>query len=301
MDAERTVFTTRQGKASGLTAAQLRGAAFRRPASGCRVVGPPPTTVEEGRDELIAALTALARPDQFFSHATAALLHGMPIPRRLERGPVHLASPSFTGRMRRPGVVGHRIKSEVVEVAGLRAEAVADTFVHLATLLSVEELVAVGDWIVDPRRTGSLTIDALADATRRYRGARGMAVVDRALALVRPGAESAKETQLRLRIIGAGLPEPVLQLELREPDGRVWARIDLAYPELRLAIEYDGEQHRTDDGQYQRDIRRLRRLQSDGWYVIRVTKADLQGGARGVLAHIAHVRALRMAAAAATR
>ena len=67
--------------------------------------------------------------------------------------------------------------------------------------------------------------------------------------------------------------------------------------ELRLAIEYDGEQHRTDDAQYQRDIRRLRRLHSEGWYVIRVTKDDLRGGARGVLAHIAHVRAVRMAAA----
>lgn len=269
----------------------MRGDAFRRPARGSRVAGPAPRTAEERRDELIAAIEVLARPDQFFSHGTAALVHGMPLPRRVELGPVHIASPSFTARMRRPGTVGHRIKSRVVEVRGLRVEAPEDAFVHLATLLTVDELVAVGDWIVDPRRPGRISRGDLIEATRRYRGARGMATVDRALALVREGSESPKETFLRLGMVGIGLPEPTLQLELRDADGSVWARLDLSYPTLRLAVEYDGEQHRLDDAQYARDAARMRRLRREGWYVIRVTKADLRDGGRAVLAHIRAVHA----------
>lgn len=273
----------------------MRGAAFRRPDRGVRVAGPGTAGPEGDRDDMIAGLAALARPDQCCSHSTAALLHGIPLPRRLERGPVHVAAPSEAARMRRPGVVGHRLVSRVVEVAGLRCEAPEDAFVHLGMLLSIDELVAVGDWLVHPRRPGALTVADLADTVRRYRGARGIRKVEHALLLVRPGAESPKETELRLDMLRAGLPMPVLQHELREPDGTAWARLDLAYPSLKLAIEYDGEQHRLDDAQYDRDVRRLRRLAAEGWLVIRVTKADLRLRRSVVLAQIAAAHAARTA------
>lgn len=273
----------------------MRGDAFRRPARGVRVAGGEARGDDTARDDLIAGLAALARDDQFFSHATAGLLHGMPLPRRLERAPVHLAAPSAAGRMRRPGVVGHRLVSRVVEVAGLRCEAPEDAFVHLGALLALDELVAVGDWLVNPRRPGRLTLVELAEAVRRYRGARGIRKVERALLLVRPGAESPRETDVRLSMMRAGLPMPVLQHELRDRDGTVWARLDISYPSLKLAVEYDGEQHRLDDAQYDRDIRRLRRLTAEGWLVIRVTKADLRHRRDEVIAHIVAAHAQRTA------
>lgn len=274
-----------------MTPRQLRSRTLRKPHHGMRITGVAPATQSAARAERLATLSTLARDDQFFSHSTAALIHGMPLPRRLEQGPVHLASPSFTVRMRRPGVTGHRLKSRVVEVEGMRVESVADTFVHLATQLTLDELVAVGDWIVDPRRPGRLTVGELAEATQRFTGARGMSLVRQALALVREGAESVQETRMRLGMLRAGLPEPVLQHELADARGFVWARLDLSYPELRLAIEYDGEHHRTDDRQYAKDNARIRRLRAEGWYVIRVTKDDLRGGGRAIVAHIRDVHA----------
>ena len=162
-------------------------------------------------------------------------------------------------------------------------------------LLALDELVAVGDWLVNPRRPGRLTLVELAEAVRRYRGARGIRKVERALLLVRPGAESPRETDVRLSMMRAGLPMPDLQHELRDRDGTVWARLDISYPSLKLAVEYDGEQHRLDDAQYDRDIRRLRRLTAEGWLVIRVTKADLRHRRDEVIAHIVAAHAQRTA------
>jgi very-short-patch-repair endonuclease len=58
-------------------------------------------------------------------------------------------------------------------------------------------------------------------------------------------------------------------------DGVLLGRIDLAYPELKVAIEYEGDGHRTDREQWRKDIQRQRHLESEGWIVIRLTQADL--------------------------
>ncbi|WAC67494.1 DUF559 domain-containing protein [Agrococcus sp. SL85] len=71
--------------------------------------------------------------------------------------------------------------------------------------------------------------------------------------------------------------------------------MDLADPSLRLAIEYDGEHHRLDDAQDDRDVRRLRRLAAEGWLVIRITKADLRLRRSAVLAQIVDAHATRTA------
>lgn len=76
-------------------------------------------------------------------------------------------------------------------------------------------------------------------------------------------------------IVRAGLPEPVVQYEVRE-GGILLARVDLAYPDLRIAIEYEGDGHRTDKRQWRTDIRRQRDLEDRGWTVIRLTELDLR-------------------------
>ena len=97
----------------------------------------------------------------------------MPLPARSEReARVNLASPTGRSRMQRPGVVGHRLKSAVEEVDGIRVETRADTFVHAATMLSLEELVAVGDWPVSTKRRDPLTVHDLTDAAALRRSAR---------------------------------------------------------------------------------------------------------------------------------
>lgn len=275
-------FTVRAGLERGYSAAELRSMAFTTPARGARITA----AIGDEARALLEAVRVLAQDDQFFSHTTAARIHGMPLPARLENeARVHIASPTGRARMHRPGVVGHRLKSATIEIDGMRVEARADTFVHLSTLLTVEELVAVGDWLVSPKRRDPMAREDLFDALRRYSGARGLNRARRALALVRIGAESPRETLLRLLIIRA-LPEPVLQHEVFDAAGSFVGRIDLSWPHLRLGIEYDGEHHQ-DPQQRARDSVRLAKLRAEGWHIIVVTRDDLVDGGAELLRRIA--------------
>lgn len=276
-------FTVRDGIAAGLTPAELRGSEWTAPVHGVRVAG----SVGDARADFVAAIRAATSDDQFFSHTTAARIHGMPLPKRLERDArIHVASPTGRSRMVRSGVVGHRLKSATTTVDGLVVETPADTFVHLAALLTVDELVIVGDWLVNPRRSDPLDVGDLRDTLRRYEGARGVAKARRALGMVRVGAESPRETTTRLLILRAGLPAPVLQHEVFDGAGTFVARLDLSWPRLRLAVEYDGEEHFTSHARGERDVHRIRALERLGWTIIRVTRSDLLDGGRALLDHI---------------
>lgn len=88
------------------------------------------------------------------------------------------------------------------------------------------------------------------------------------------------ETDLRLLLNDAGLPEPALDVEVRDPDGRLIAILDAAYPGPRVAIEAEGDHHRTDAAQWARDIERQAALTARGWEVVRVTSAHIRGRER---------------------
>ena len=105
-------------------------------------------------------------------------------------------------------------------------------------------------------------------------GARGCRQLARAIALADPLSESAMETRLRLILVVGGLPPPVAQYRVRDGSGRVLARVDLAYPKARLAIEYDGHYH-FDDLNSRRDRRRDLLLDELGWHTMRFTEDDV--------------------------
>jgi hypothetical protein len=95
-----------------------------------------------------------------------------------------------------------------------------------------------------------------------------------ALPRVRVGSASRPETWTRLILVDAGLPEPVLNIDVFH--GEVWiARVDLAYPDLMIAVEYEGEHHLRDPEQWARDLERYDALAEAGWRVIRITKGDV--------------------------
>ncbi|MFC7484646.1 endonuclease domain-containing protein [Luedemannella flava] len=85
-------------------------------------------------------------------------------------------------------------------------------------------------------------------------------------------------------IVLSGLPAPQVQWEVYDAAGFV-ARVDLAYPEVRVAIEYDGLWHASAD-QLHHDRRRLNRLQAAGWLVIHVTASRLRDSPDAVLREI---------------
>ena len=107
------------------------------------------------------------------------------------------------------------------------------------------------------------------DLAARHRGVRGRSQVERVLDLHDSGAQSPRETWLRLVIVGAGFPRPRTQIPVLV-NGRPKYYLDLGWEEVRVAIEYDGDQHRTDKAQFARDVVRLEELADLGWIVIRV-------------------------------
>ena len=103
---------------------------------------------------------------------------------------------------------------------------------------------------------------------------RGARRAREALTLLDDGGESAKETEMRLLLLRAGIGQLAANHTVRDAQGRFVARVDLALVHLRIAIEYEGDHHR-DPAQWRRDIARRRRLEALGWTYLPVTQADL--------------------------
>jgi very-short-patch-repair endonuclease len=114
------------------------------------------------------------------------------------------------------------------------------------------------------------TVDEIAAIADRYPGARGIRLLRETLTLADGGAESPKETELRLLLIRAGLPRPVTQIKVGN------RRVDMGYPELKVGVEYDGAQHWTDPDEHAADIDRLEYLAAQGWTIIRVSARQLR-------------------------
>lgn len=134
-----------------------------------------------------------------------------------------------------------------------------------------------------PVRLAVARLDALARATHlrvddvglladRHRRARGLRQLETALDLVDSGAESPRESYLRLLLIDAGLPRPQTQMPVVAADKTYY--LDMGWQEYMVAVEYDGDQHRVDRWQYVHDIKRLETLERLGWLVIRVVAED---------------------------
>jgi G:T-mismatch repair DNA endonuclease (very short patch repair protein) len=114
----------------------------------------------------------------------------------------------------------------------------------------------------------------LSEAAALLAGRRGGRRAQRAVALADPRAGSQPESRVRVLLTLAGLT-PVPQFTVLDAEGGFVARVDLAFPEARIAIEYDGAWHAA-PGQFARDRRRLNRLVAAGWTVVHVTAADLR-------------------------
>lgn len=133
----------------------------------------------------------------------------------------------------------------------------------------------------------------LAEYAAKHPGWRGVRLVAEAAELVDPGTESPMETRLRMTLVIGGLPRPVTQHRIYDHAGRFVARVDLAYPDLRIAIEYDGENHKD---RWAEDVVRQNRIIGAGWTLMRYTNKDVTGRSRTI---VTQVEAARRAAIAA--
>lgn len=158
--------------------------------------------------------------------------------------------------------------AEICEVGGLRVTTPFRTAYDLGRRLSLPDAVAAIDALA---RVGGFNTAMLLVGPVGMRGCRRL---KQAVALADPRAESPMESRLRLVLVLDGLPAPASQYEVRDANGVVLARVDLAYPEARLALEYDGAHHF--DAEFSR-LDRQRDLQLDelGWQTMRFTSDDV--------------------------
>ncbi|MET4640227.1 hypothetical protein [Mycetocola sp. 2940] len=273
---------------------RLRGADLERPFHGVRRVvqtdDPALDPFERRRQRTLSLARAYAermRPTEFFSHETAALLWGAPLPLAGD-GPLHVAVHGTAAVPRARGVVGHRTRAGVAtlsSVGGLRVASPASTWAMLGNL-ELFDLVAVGDYFVrvwrpegyfrvNPGMPPLTTPDRLRAAVEAGRRT-GVARLRLALGLIREDSWSRAESITRCHLVTAGLPQPVLNRDYFDEFGEHLGCVDLSYPEYKVAIEYQGQHH---GARHARDVERVERLRAAGWIVIQVTAPLLENPA----------------------
>jgi len=260
------VFSRRQALAAGLTDRVLRGPRCAPVTPGWYRYATTTLTPELAARAGLGWLGA----EVGLSHTSNLAWRGLQM---RAAAPVHLATRRRVDRGAE-GFVVHRFQGPLFleDVRGLPLVSAARTFVDCGTLLSWQELVVVGDWMIS---AGLITrLDLLAfvhdvhfDGVQRAR---------RAMEWVREGSASPQESRVRLELVRSGLPEPELNGAIMDRHGGFLAFGDLVYRGERLVVEYDGWQHERDARQRQHDLRRRELLEGEGWRVIVVTVADLE-------------------------
>jgi very-short-patch-repair endonuclease len=225
--------------------------------------------------ELRARAAAALLPHAVITGHSAAVLWGVDI-----AGPeddVEVTLPPGSHMVRVLGLRTRRAALDPTHVwsrKGIAATSPEETALRLGTTLPLDAAVVAADQLI---RTGAVDLIGMRRHVASARGpgsARARRVADLADGL----AESPQETRLRLLIGRSQLPAPVAQFRV-VVDGHRVARVDFAWPEKKVALEYDGLWH-AEVGQFARDRQRLNRLQAAGWRVVFVTAADLHHSER---------------------
>jgi hypothetical protein len=266
-----------EGRASGASVSRLRGADLDA-AWGIRST---PAERESSRDALLRRCRMFALrmpPAAVFSHSTAALLMGAPLPLREELAPeLHIAVPPPHRAPHARGIRGHRlslVSGDIRECNGLRQTTPARTWCDLATQLELLDLVAVGDFLLHGLYPLA-TRDELAVMVARFKGRRGCALLAEALPLLDGRAESPPESHLRVILVRAGLPPSRINHEIVMTDGGTDVRTDLHYDAANVHVEYQGDYHRSRH-QWRGDMTRRTRLEARGGHVLEINADDLR-------------------------
>ena len=201
---------------------------------------------------------------------TAADVYGFDTERTAD---LHVLNPP--GRQLRSGdglVVHRRQGAPLMVVGGRPTTDAAWTAIEVARGLRRPRALATLDAAL---RSRTCSRDQLEHAINQQSGRRGVVTAREVLALASPKAESPMESEARLVMIDGGLPPPVLQYEVVDPRGRVW-RLDFAWPEWRVAAEYDGVDWHSGPDAFLRDRRRSSALQELGWVIVPIVAEDVR-------------------------
>jgi very-short-patch-repair endonuclease len=206
-------------------------------------------------------------PEAVLSHASAASVMSLGLPRTHHPRPVHVSVPG-SGRGRRPGICFHRVEplrdDERAVINGIPVTSPTRTLVDIAGVLGsreIERAMAVAT------REGLIADDELCSLPDRYARRPGMALLR---ALIRDQAarrftrSEAERKGLDLIRIGR-LPLPRTNV----PFGPY--ELDFFWPEERLAVEIDGYAHHSSRARFEGDRRKDIWLRTQGIDVIRLS------------------------------
>jgi len=278
-----------QGRSFSLAEQRAAGLPDRRAWNGDLVVASREIRVPWGQEQdpaHTARLLTGISDGAVCCRETAAMLWGCPLPWAGQLDfMVHLTRADGAFRPQRKGVRGHRMVLDASDVAhkdGVPLTSPSRTWLDLAAVLPFEDLVAAADHFICSQtrsfghnRIPLCSIMDLKEQVERHAGARGIRKARAALELARVGADSVPETRLRLAIGRAFLPEPTLSYVVCEPSGREVAWPDLAFPEFKVAVNYDGDHHLS-AAQKESDIRREASLAVNGWISVVVTAEQVK-------------------------
>ncbi|WP_245413148.1 endonuclease domain-containing protein [Arthrobacter celericrescens] len=221
----------------------------------------------------------------------------MPLPKDLEEETrLHFSSSSKTGP-RRKHVVGHSRcfdPDEVTLLDGIPVTSPARTWLDLAPVLSLDDLIVAGDFLVCTREDRGFgrprpPLVSLADLnlyiSRKHR-IPGLAKARSALPQLRVGVDSPQETRLRLMLQAAHhLPPFRVDYPVSSDDYEFPRWVDLACPEFRTCVEYDGAHHLTPLRQVA-DKGRDSFMIDCGWNQVKIYARDLDLGAEWVVPQV---------------
>lgn len=232
------------------------------------------------------AYATVMPPGAFFCGATAAVIgDSLPVnfPDALD---VAVFAPHRAPRAK--GVRGRKVAEHLATVGefeGLRLTGSASTWAMLGGDHDLRALVAAGDALVQIPRDNfgrqhpefvRATIPDLAAELARGPRPPSTKKLREALDLIRVGSSSVLETEFRLDAAAAGLPDPVLDMEIYS-DGVRLGISEFAYPQYRVVVEVEGEHHHTSRDQWNRDIEKYQAYAEAGWETIRLTFLHIRG------------------------
>ncbi|MGI8946954.1 MAG: DUF559 domain-containing protein [Ornithinimicrobium sp.] len=281
-DPPGTAFRRRDAVRAGVKKHRLDGPSFQSVFPSIRVAAALHVTV------LVRAEAALllCHYSAVISHHTAARIWGGIVPDGCD---VHVSVPEARHRPKRRGIRPHvrSRKVGVVTHGRVRLTDPPTTFVELARELDLVDLVVLGDSLV---KAGRFTVGEVQAAAKAWHGP-GAVRARHAATLVRAAVDSPMETRLRLLLVFAGLPEPQVNFSIRNDDGQVVYRLDLAFAEWCVAVEYDGRQHAEDERQWGHDLGRRESLDGLGWRLVVCRATDVYTSPRETVDRV--VSALR--------
>jgi hypothetical protein len=222
-----------------------------------------------------AAALLHAGPEAVLTSHTALRLHGCTA---ADLGPIHVLVPVERRLRSRADLAVHRAPvapADVEEILGMRVQRLIPTLTEFICRERPRPALACLDQALaavapDDRLDMRARIARLLYARADIRGTRRATMV---LELATGLPESPIESWIVVILAEAGIAAPVLQYSVRDLAGHERYRLDFAWPELKVALEYDG--YEAHEGRAELDRARDEDLRRRGWLVVRADSADL--------------------------